>query len=240
MTNEKQAMAAKIKALLAKTIENGATEHEAMAAMAKARQLMDAHNIGQTEVEVRAEGFEKWLRDDVARDEKEIFDCLWAGIAALTETRIWSAQISYGRRADVLFGAAGDVAFAKWLTEALVATVRREVVAFLQSLPAGSNKVLCRRSFVAGMGSRMTERMKQEAAASRQATAQASTGRGLVVVNKQALVNAELARQGVKLGASRSRGRRLDQDSVAAGKAAGSRATWSRPVNSGAGVKSLT
>ena len=48
--------AAKIKALLGKTIENGATEAEAMAAAIKARELMDKYDIDLTTLDMKAEG----------------------------------------------------------------------------------------------------------------------------------------------------------------------------------------
>lgn len=44
-TDKQQAIAARIRALLAKTTENGATDAEAMSAAEKARELMDRYQI---------------------------------------------------------------------------------------------------------------------------------------------------------------------------------------------------
>ena len=53
----RQKIAAKIKALLAKTVERGCSESEAVAAAIKAAELMAAHNLNVTEAELLSEGF---------------------------------------------------------------------------------------------------------------------------------------------------------------------------------------
>jgi hypothetical protein len=45
MTTKRDELLAKIRALLAKTIENGCSEHEALAALSKARAMKDAYGI---------------------------------------------------------------------------------------------------------------------------------------------------------------------------------------------------
>jgi hypothetical protein len=50
VTDNRKSTLAKIKALLAKTTENGCTEDEAMAALDKAREMMDNRNLFRTNV----------------------------------------------------------------------------------------------------------------------------------------------------------------------------------------------
>ena len=58
MNGDKDAIAHKIRSLLAKTVENGATEAEAMLAAEKARKIMDEHRLTQTDIEIEAEEIE--------------------------------------------------------------------------------------------------------------------------------------------------------------------------------------
>lgn len=50
---EKKAIKAKINALLAKNVENGATEAEANIALEKAQELMTKYMIAQSELEIK-------------------------------------------------------------------------------------------------------------------------------------------------------------------------------------------
>jgi uncharacterized protein DUF2786 len=55
MTQIADAVATRIRGLMAKTTENGCTEEEAMLAAAKARELMDRYRLTMTDVEIQAE-----------------------------------------------------------------------------------------------------------------------------------------------------------------------------------------
>jgi len=55
MTTQREALLAKIRALLSKTIENGATEAEAFAALAKARMMTDVYDVGDDELALTRE-----------------------------------------------------------------------------------------------------------------------------------------------------------------------------------------
>ena len=50
--NDRNSLLDKIRALMSKTAENGCTEHEALAALDKARALMDAYEITDTELQL--------------------------------------------------------------------------------------------------------------------------------------------------------------------------------------------
>jgi hypothetical protein len=55
MTTQREGLLDKIRGLLAKTIENGCTESEALAALAKARAMMDAYAVGDDELDLTKE-----------------------------------------------------------------------------------------------------------------------------------------------------------------------------------------
>jgi hypothetical protein len=57
----------KIKALLSKMVENGATEHEMLAALDKAAAMRDAYEVTDDELQLAKE--EKVLLDAEAKDE---------------------------------------------------------------------------------------------------------------------------------------------------------------------------
>jgi Protein of unknown function (DUF2786) len=50
MTTQREGLLEKIRGLLAKTLENGCTESEAMAALDKARAMMDAYAVSESEL----------------------------------------------------------------------------------------------------------------------------------------------------------------------------------------------
>jgi hypothetical protein len=52
--NDRNSLLDKIRALMSKTAENGCTEHEALAALDKARALMDAYEVTASSVAWRA------------------------------------------------------------------------------------------------------------------------------------------------------------------------------------------
>src|SRR6188472_2763823 len=55
MTDNREKMLDKIRALLSKTTENGCTEEEYLAALAKARALMDAYEITEADLQLTKE-----------------------------------------------------------------------------------------------------------------------------------------------------------------------------------------
>ena len=55
MNDSRQKMLDRVRAILAKTMDNGCTEGEAMAALQKARELMAAYEISEAELNVTQE-----------------------------------------------------------------------------------------------------------------------------------------------------------------------------------------
>ena len=55
MTTQREGLLDKIRALLAKTVGSGCTESEALAALSKARAMMDAYAVGDDELSLTKE-----------------------------------------------------------------------------------------------------------------------------------------------------------------------------------------
>lgn len=237
MTDNRKSILAKVKALLAKTTENGCTEGEAMSALDKARQMMDAYDISDTEL---AFDGEKVVRNTAEKADPDGIRWglgLCVGVATFCDCKVWGE----GEKI-VFFGLETDTVFASWLLSTLETYIRRQSLQFLADMGravggetdlfgaplAGKDREHKRRSFIYGCVVRIAERLK-EAARERKSQVQ-STGRDLVV-KKNALV--EDAYRALSLNLRKGKSRRgvsVDGWSMQRGQQAGDRANFSRPV----------
>src|SRR6516164_6451026 len=107
----------KIKALLAKTTENGATEAEMLAALDKAAAMQDAYDISDEELQI--------VKDEAAmlhadppdlKDPHKIKWRLVCGVAPFCNVRIFRSRHETGLKC---IGMPADVQFAMWLLDNL-------------------------------------------------------------------------------------------------------------------------
>lgn len=221
MTSEtRKKMLERVKAILAKTMDNGCTEGEAMAALAKARELMATYEIDEKELDA----FSKEKTTTFAtenRDPYEIKRSLCVNVGRFTRCK------AYRDRAEVInfAGKESDIIFATWLLDTLQMFVMRELRAYQKKLItekgiAHSNN-LTSASFVAGCAFRINEKLKELAPVDWAKT--------------QELIVSEL---GMQLTKSRGRGRQLSEKDAVAGAKAGEHARFDRPVETG-GVRRL-
>ena len=236
MTDNKlqEAVAGKIRALLNKTLENGATEAEAMSAAAKARELMDCYRLSMSDVEIQAEPIETVdLRRGKAKAVAPTDYCM-GGIQAYCGVRMWyhtDRQTGY-RRARIL-GLKSDAEMARYLYEMIRGAIETETEAHHRTeiWLDSANRRKATSSFQVGMAVRIDTRLREMARAL-DPVAKTATGTSLVVV-KGAVVKQAFDALGLKFkghlgGMSASSG-----GSYAAGRAAGDRVNLSRPVSSG-------
>jgi hypothetical protein len=238
MLEDRKSLFRKIKALLAKTTENGCTENEAMAALDKARAMMDAHDISDTDLAFDGEKVE---RETVDRGKDNIRWHLADGVGKFCDCRVWGN----GNSQIVFFGLQSDAIFAGWLLDTLEKFVRRNSLAFLADVGRpvsgvtdlfgaplnGKDREYKRRSFVQGCVSRIYERLRQ--AAAERASTVCGNGRALVPV-KNALVETAFRELGLSLRKSRAGKGKADFGAFDRGRQAGDRATFGRPVKGGA------
>lgn len=229
MTNEKkQNVAAKIRALLAKTEQAGCSEDEALAAIQKAQELMDKYAIDLTETELRAEPLSQQSAPSQGKHADMVRDFILSPIATYTNTRAWRS--GFRTYESVFAGLESDVQFAHWLLDSLVTFVMR-------GADAAKRQGFDRRSFALGAASRIADRLRELSQARRaEAASHKSTGMELMIVTKRDMIEKWMKERGIKLKSSSSstRGAR-DADARAAGHAYGDRANLNRPVGRATG-----
>lgn len=229
-----EAVSNRIRGLLAKTVENGATEAEAMSSAAKARELMDRYRLSMTDVEIQAEPI---ITETVERANDLRMapaDYCLHGIDAYCGVKTWYSK-SFGHRLLKILGLKADVEMARYLYEMIAGAIKVETALFqkTKSWLWSDNRRTATSSFQVGMATRIENRL-QEMARALEPSAKTASGTALVIV-KNAIVDQAFAEVSAGLKRSRLSGGMVDGSSLAygAGRAAGNRVNLSRPVSGG-------
>ena len=148
----------KIKALLSKTTENGATEAEMLSALDKARAMMDTYEIGDDELQLAKD--EAAILHSEAPDLKDPHKIKWRlsyGVAQFCGVKIYRNSHETALK---FIGAPSDAQFAAWLLDNLADFVFAELYAHLIGClaPKSERKVII-RSFTAACCERITARL---------------------------------------------------------------------------------
>jgi hypothetical protein len=215
----------KIRALMAKTTENGCTEYEAMAALDKARAMMDAYEVTEADLQLtKAESAILRSEPPGSNDPHRIKRGLAMSVAKFCDCRVWR-----GNNGLVFCGLQSDAQFATWLLDNLTQFAQAEMVKHLiGNLDSGADRRLVTASFAMGCTARISGRLN---ALAEQSSKVAVGNSRALVVTKAGLIADTMARHGIKLGSSRSSRREVDRGAYAAGAAAGERASFGRPVS---------
>lgn len=220
MNETRKKLLDRIKAILAKTMENGCTEGEAMAALAKARELMATYEIDEKELEEFNK--EKTIQFKTApSDPYDIKRNLCVNVGKFTSTK------AFRDREEVInfAGKESDIIFATWLLDTLQRFIMRELRNYQKKLitEKGINHSnnLTSASFVAGCATRINEKLNELAPINWAKT--------------QDLIVSEL---GLSLVKSRGRGKNFSEKDAAAGYDTGKHARFDKPVGQG-GAKLL-
>lgn len=223
-----QAMAAKVRALLAKTTENGASEEEAVAAALKARELMDKYDVDMTAEDVRSEQLVEWVWDTCTVEQMEIATetNLWDAVRKFTETEAWESD---GR--VVYMGLEGDVLFARWLIHTLVKTVESSWDDFSRRLEQRTRTRSRRRAYQFYMANRVADRMYEEI----EARARRSTGRELVVTEKAVIIADAVSKMKFTGGGAVCNKVVIHNADAEAARRAAESVRWDRPVEGAGG-----
>lgn len=171
----REAIIAKIRALMSKTIDAGATEAEAMAAMQKAYELLEKYQLSLSDLELKEEGAgeTKYQFDEVVNKlavaVAEFCDC----IVLVEEEKKEFVKPNRNRRTKKetgetewryvqvakFIGAKTDAMFAEWLIKALAGFVHGEVLH--QELFGGFTKSEA-MDYEQGMIHRLNKRLRDE------------------------------------------------------------------------------
>jgi hypothetical protein len=223
----------KIKALLAKTKENGCTEAEELAALDKARTMMDAYDITDEELQIAKD--EAAILHADPPDLKDPHGIKWRlvyGVSLFCGVQIYRSHHETGLKC---IGMPSEVQFAMWLLDHLADFVFAELYAHLIGClaPRGERRTII-RSFVDACCDRITDHLL--ALVKRSETERTSNGRELAVI-KDAAIKAFMKEHDIHLrtcgGYSPSN---TNAAAGAAGRAAGDRASFGRPVTGAAGT----
>jgi hypothetical protein len=211
----------RIQALRAKTVDNGCTEDEALAAAAKVADLLDRHDLSLTDVELREAQCEQRAYETHRKKRIPIADCIGA-VAHFCDCAVWREKNQQGEARYVFFGLPADVEVAHYLTGLIDLAVRTELGRFKTSRDylrfRHQERHLANASFALGMVSSIAEKL--DAMKAERDRTNFQTGRDLVVV-KTSIVDAELEKLGLRLKTSRSGGRMVSPDAFRAGGTAG-------------------
>ncbi|MDP2331090.1 MAG: DUF2786 domain-containing protein [Reyranella sp.] len=189
----------RIQGLRAKTIDNGCTEGEALAAAAKVAELLDRHDLSLTDVEIREAPCERREYETHRKKRIPLDDCIGA-IAAFCDCRVWREKNSVGEGRYVFFGLRSDIEVAHYLTELIDTTVRSELGRYKTSADyqwfRHQERHLANASFALGMVASIADKLMAMKAGRDEVIN--GTGRGLVVL-KAAVVDTELEKLDLKL-----------------------------------------
>lgn len=204
----------RIRALLAKTVANGCSESEALAAAAKAGELMDRYGLTYSELELKSER----CHQHEATDRQHHVELVANAIARFCHCRVWSneGRIQY-------FGLQIDVLIAGYMTDLCRSAMEVSFKTFLQSdqRPQGQNGRTLRKPFMVAMALRLSERIKAMATA-REGTAITADGTSLTLV-KNAVVDEQYRALGYQFTWSSAPRQYGNAAARAAGRAAGDR-----------------
>jgi Protein of unknown function (DUF2786) len=225
MTMEREGLLNKIRALLAKTMENGCSEAEALTALDKARAMMDAYAVSESKLSLSKEEKAILRREPPgSKDPHRIKWFLLNAVARFCGCEAWRQD-----RVLVFCGLQSDAQFATWLLDTLTAFVQAELVKHLIKVnPDKEERREVIRGFVLGCTERISDRLNELREQS--AIVATSNAKALLVV-KNAAVQARMDELGVCFRKSYLSCGAWDDSSYRAGIAAGNHAGFGRPVS---------
>lgn len=224
----------RIQALRAKTVEQGCTEQEALAAAEKVAELLDRYGLSLSEFDLRQQSCEGLAVETDRKRAGPLDDCVPAA-AAFFDCRVWGEKAPGGTLRYVFFGLPADVAASRYLYDLIDQAFAGETALFRAGATYSELPVRLRRtatnSFQIGLGRGITAKL--QALREARETALRSSGRDLVVV-KAGIVDEELSSLGLTLRArNRSGGRRVLKDAFDQGHTAGLGFTYTPGVTQG-------
>lgn len=209
---------ARLQALKAKTVANGCTEAEALAAASKLAELLDRHDLAMSDLELRAELCVQGRVETRRKQRQPISACVPA-IAEFCDCKVWREKDEDGRVRYVFFGMAAGIETALGIYDVIAAALQRGWEDYARSqrfIRHGQDE---KGSFLFGMALSLAGRLVEEKARRDDATRKAS-GRDLVLVRKD-VVDAEFARLNMSFRQGRASGKKVSATAFEAGHSAG-------------------
>ncbi len=214
-----------IRGLRAKTVDQGCTEAEAVAAAAKVAELLDRYGLSLSDVELRTQSCDG-VAIETDRRRSGPLDTVVPHIAEFFDCRSWTEKTKAETIRHVLFGLPGDVQAAQYLHELVELTFETETLAFKRGAFYGGLHSSERRggttSFQLGLAHGIITKL-EAIRREREAAMHRSSGRDLMVV-KASIVDEELDKLGMSFTLKSAGGKKhVLRDAYAAGQEAGER-----------------
>jgi hypothetical protein len=224
--SDRAKLKARIAALLAKTVANGCTEAEALAAAAKVADLLDRHALAMSDVEIRQSPCERVAFASRHKKRVPLDGCIGA-IAAFCDCRAWREKGAEGGVVHVFFGLPEDAGAARDLAEMVDGAVRAELGRYKTSRAYAAfdtrDRHMVNASFVLGMVGGIADRL--DALKAQRDARHRGTGRDLAVV-KTSAVDEAFAGLGLVMVEGQGGPRRfIAEGAYEAGEAAGAELT---------------
>ena len=207
----------RVQALRAKTIANGCTEEEALAAAAKVAELLDQHDLSISDLEIREEQCEKSAIETKRKQRQPISVCVPA-IAEYCDCKVWMEKDESGIR-YIFFGLRPSIEMAHYIYEVIFAAIHSGWELYVRNQRFIRHRRDEKGAFQFGMAVSIAEKLT-EMKVQRDETNRRSSGRDLVVV-RHAIVDSEYEKLNLKLRQGRSSGKKVDATAFHAGHAAG-------------------
>lgn len=217
MATELDKLKGRLQALRAKTIANGCTEEEALAAAAKVAELLDQHDLSISDLEIRAEQCEKSAIETRRKQRQPISACVPA-IAEYCDCKVWLEKDESGIR-YIFFGLRPGIEMARYVYDVIAAAIQGGWEQYARSQRFIRHRRDEKGSFQFGMAISIAEKLTAMKAERDEANRR-SSGRDLVVV-RHAVVEAEYERLNLNLRRGRASGKKVEASAFQAGHAAG-------------------
>ena len=196
MQIERDRLRTRIAALSAKTIANGCTEAEALAAAAKVADLLERHSLTMSDVEIRTSPCIE-ASFETARKKRVPLDGCVGAVADVCGCRVWREKGRDGHR-FVFFGLPQEAEAARDLLAMIDGAVRTELGRYKTSAAYEAfdhrERHLVNASFVLGMVEGIADKLDR-LTEGRQARV-ASSGRDIMVV-RRSVVDEAMAAMGL-------------------------------------------
>ena len=229
-TTELARVKARIKALAEKTVSNGCTEAEAMAAAEMVGRLLERYALSMEEINVREAHCVRVEVPIGGRQRRPIDGCV-TSIAKFCDCKVWIARDA-AVPSYVFFGFETDAELASYLYELINHAMRTELEAFRTAHPYLRATMLrsASKSFQQGLAARVADRLKDMHQA-RDATvaAQRSTGTALMLV-KHRVVDDAFRETEIRLVSTGGLTQARVNGAFRHGMAAGDRVNLNRPI----------
>ena len=229
-TTELTRVKARIKALADKTVSNGCTEAEAMAAAEMVGRLLERYALSMEEIDVREQRCVQVEVPIGGKQRRPIDGCVTA-IARFCDCKVWVSRDTM-MPSYVFFGFDADTVLAGYLFNVIDRAMATALTAFRATQPRlrGVGLRGASRSFQQGMAARVADRL-DEMHRQRDANvaAQRSTGTALILVKQQVVEDAFRGTE-IRLVAAAGLNRARLNGAFRHGLAAGDRVNLNRPV----------